>query len=339
MKNQEWKTQLSKWQKIAQNDEGMAAQSQTKKKSTKGRKPIVYSNEDLERDPFVMLIIGEMGVGKTFRTNLEIKYYMKDNPEKGKKGRKVLAFDTNGHDYPTFRTVSPNYIKALTKVAARRILPFKKGGKAMSNIEKREVAEKIVNHFKNGLIVLDDTDSYMTGAKGQSLIGALTTVRHKGIDILFSHQSLGKVTTTQFQACTWIRLHHQVDPVTKYKERIPNYSIVRIAQLIVNEQYDLCSRAMDEGKFKTESEYKKQRSFFVYIDMRRRKVSGCTRAAYIRACKRFIDQEEKSTIRMMLNELDFYNKPIYKDRNAAIIKLISDYLRYHDDKILSPVLN
>lgn len=337
MKNQEWKAQLSKWQKIAKHNESMVTKSRTKKRSTRGRKPIVYSNEDLERDPFVMLIIGEMGVGKTYRTNQEIKLYMRDNSATGKKGRKVLAFDTNGHDYPTFRTVSPNYIKALTKVAARRILPFKEGRKAMSNIEKREVAEKIVNHFKNGLVVLDDTDSYMTGAKGQSLIGALTTVRHKGIDILFSHQSLGKVTTTQFQACTWIRLHHQVDPITKYKDRIPNYPIVRIAQLIINEQYDLCSRAMDEGKFATEEEYKKQRSFFVYIDMRRRKVSGCTRAAYIRACKRFIDQEEKSTIRMMLNERDFYDKPIYPNRNAAIIKLIADYLRYHDNKLANPV--
>ncbi len=338
MKNQEWKAQLLKWQKIAQNDDGIATKTRTKRRSTRGRKPIVYSNEDLERDPFVMLIIGEMGVGKTFRTNQEIKYYMMDNVETGKKGRKVLAFDTNSHDYPLFRTVSPNHIKALTKVAARRILPFKLGGKAMSNIEKREVAEKIVNHFKNGLVVLDDTDSYMSGAKGQSLIGALTTVRHKGIDILFSHQSLGKVTTTQFQACTFIRLHHQVDPVTKYKERIPNYPIVRIAQLIVNEQYDLCSKAMDEGKFETESEYKKQRSFFVYIDMRRRKVSGCTRAAYIRACKRFIDQEEKTTIRMMLNERDFYDKPIYENRNAAIIELISNYLRYHDSKLQHPTL-
>lgn len=337
MKNQEWKMRLWKWQKIVQSDEDMTTKSRTKKKTARGRKPIVYSNEDLERDPFVMLIIGETGVGKTYRTNQEIKYYMADNPEIGKKGRKVLAFDTNGHDYPTFRTVSPNYIKALTKVATRRILPFNSDGNAMSNIEKREVAEKIVNHFKNGLVVLDDVDSYMSGAKGQSIIGALTTVRHKGIDILFLHQSLGKVTTTQFQACTWIRLHHQLDPITKYKERIPNYSIVRIAQLIINEQYDLCSKAMDEGRFKTEDEYKKQRSFFVYIDMRRRKVSGCTRAAYIRGCKRFIDQEEKSTIRMMLNERDFYDKPIYPNRNAAIIKLISEYLRYHDDKLRSPV--
>ncbi len=338
MRNREWEAQLSKWQKIAKSKGVKPTKSSARRRSNRGRKPIAYSNEDLERDPFVMLIIGEMGVGKTYRTNQEIKYYMIDNPETGKKGRKVLAFDTNGHDYPTFRTVSPNYIKALTKVAARRILPFKLGGKAMSNIEKREVAEKIVNHFKNGLVVLDDTDSYMSGAKGQSLIGALTTVRHKGIDILFSHQSLGKVTTTQFQACTFIRLHHQVDPVTKYKERIPNYPIVRIAQLIVNEQYDLCSKAMDEGKFETESAYKKQRSFFVYIDMRRRKVSGCTRAAYIRACKRFIDQEEKATIRMMLNERDFYDKPIYPNRNSAIIKLISDYLRYHDSKLQHPTL-
>ncbi len=329
--------ELLKWQTIAQQQKQGVAKLKEKPRSTKGRKPIAYSNEDLQRDPFVMLIIGEMGVGKTYRTNQEIKYYMVDNPKTGKKGRKVLAFDTNGHDYPTFKTVNPNYIKALTRIAARRILPLKQGGIPMNNIEKREVAEKIVNHFKNGLVVLDDTDSYMASAKGQSLIGALTTVRHKGIDILFSHQSLAKVTTTQFQACTWIRLHHQVDPVTKYKDRIPNYPLVRIAQLIVNEQYDLCSQAMDNGDFTTEQAYKRQKSFFVYIDMRRRKVIGCTRSAYIRACKRFIDQEEKATIRMLLSERDFYNKPIYPNRNDAIIKMILKYLRYHDNKLRNPI--
>ncbi len=36
---------------------------------------------------------------------------------------------------------------------------------------------------------------------------------------------------------------------------------------------------------------------------------------------------------MMQYEMDFYNKPYYLNRNAAIPKLISDYLRYHDDKL------
>ena len=303
--------------------------TKAKRKSNRGRKPIEYKKEDLERDPMVMLVCGEMGVGKTYRSNLEIKHYMLDNPTTGKKGRKVLAFDFNGRDYPDFRTVSPNHLKALTKVAARRILPFNKDGSPMNDTEKKEVVEKILKHYKNGMVILDDIDSYMAGAKGQSMIGALVTVRHKGIDILLSHQSISKVTTTEWEACTWLRLHHQVDDVTRYRDRIPKYQMVRIAQLIVDEQYDLCSQAYAEGRL-SELEYKKHKSFFVYVNMREQKVTGCSRAAFIRAAKRFIDQEQGKAIRLLMNERDFKGNPVYKDRNAVIIKMVSDYLRYHN---------
>lgn len=298
-----------------------------KKKKPNSTRPATV----IQRDPMVVLIIGEMGVGKTYRTNLEVRYYLTDNPTIGKKGRKVLAFDVNMKDYSTFETVNPEYIRALRKIAPRRILPINKEGKPMTSAEKKGIVDSIFDHYQKGMVILDDTDSYMRGAKGQSITKALTTVRHNDIDILFSHQSLSKVTTTQWEACTWIRLHHQVDPITRYRDRVPNYHIVRIAQLIVNEQYDLCARAYGQGMI-SEAEYKIRRSYFVYIDMRKRKVTGCSRAAFIRAAKRYIDQEEGKTIRLMLNEQNFSGESIYtyKNRNEVVIKLVSEYLRYHD---------
>ncbi len=304
----------------------------TKNKSPRGRKPILYQKEDLERQPMIMLVCGETGVGKTYRNKLEIKKYMMDNPSIGKRGRKVLAFDTNDDDYPEFPTLNPNYIKALTVVSCRRIRPFNKDGTPMDDEEKKEIVAKILKHFKDGMIVLDDIDNYMANAKGQSMIGALCTVRHKGIDVLLTHQSIGKVTTSEWQNCTWLRLHKQVDDVTVYKKRIPKYRMVRIAQLIVEEQYDLSARAFTEGSI-SQDEYDIKKSFFVYVDMRKGKISGCSRAAFIRACKRFIDQEEGRKVRMLMQERDFKGKLKYKDRNATIIKMISDYLLYHDNRL------
>ena len=60
-------------------------------KSNRGRKPIAYKKEDLERQPMIMLVCGETGVGKTYRNKQEIKHYMMDHLAIGKKGRKVLA--------------------------------------------------------------------------------------------------------------------------------------------------------------------------------------------------------------------------------------------------------
>lgn len=312
-------------------------EQQKRKRSTKGRKPIVYRKEELEREPMVFVICGETGVGKTFRNLMEIREYMRDNPALGKKGRKVLAFDTNDDDYPDFRTVSPDHLKALTRVSARRIRPFNPDGTPMDNDQKKEVIDKILKFFHNGLIVLDDIDHYMTGAKGQSMIGALCTIRHKGIDLILTHQSIAKITTTEWQNCTWLRLHHQVDEVSRYRERIPKYFLVRIANMIVDEQYDLVSNAFLNGRIE-EEEFKRRKSFFLYVNMRQQKIRGCSKGAFIRACKRFIDREEGTKIRMMMNERSFALNAdyTYKSRNEAVLKLIREYLRFYEEGIASP---
>lgn len=283
-----------------------------------------------DRQPMIMLVCGETGVGKTYRNKLEIKEYLSQHLAIGKKGRKVLAFDTNDDDYPEFRTVDPNHIKSLSKIHARRIRPFNPDGTPMDTAQKREVIEKIMKHYKNGMVVLDDIDHYMAGAKGQNMIGALCTVRHKGIDVLLTHQSVAKITTSEWQNCTWLRLHHQVDDVTRYRDRIPKYNLVRIAQLIVDAHYELASTAFSLGNI-SEKKYQVLKSFFVYVNMREQRILGCSRASYIKAVKRYIDQEETKKIRMLLQERDFSGNTIYKDRNMVVLKLIKEYLRYHSE--------
>ena len=295
-------------------------------RSVKRRKP---------RKPMLTIVCGETGVGKTHRSLNEVRHYLRDNAETGKMGRKVLAFDTNDDDYIAFKTVSPDHLHRLKAIRPRRIRPFNKDGSPMSNEEKKEVVKKILNHFNNGLILLDDIDDYMVGEKGQDMISALITLRHKGVDIIFTHQSISKITTTAFQACTWLRLHHQVDDISKIKNRIPKYFIVRIAQLIVDEQYDLAYTKFSGGQIE-EEEFVRRASFFVYVNLRKVRLRGCSRAAFIRACKTFIDQEESRKVKMLLTERDSKDKPIYKTRNEAITKLITDYLRYHETTTASP---
>lgn len=302
-----------------------------KNKSTKGRKKIVYSKEDLERQPALILVCGETGVGKTYRTLIEINRYMKNDATNGRKGRKVLAFDVNDDDYPQFKTVKINLIQNLTAINARRIRPISPEGKNMTIEEKRGIVEQMVNRFKNGLLVLEDLDKYMVGAKGQSVVGLLTTNRHSGLDIMISHQSIAKVTTTEWQSCTFLRLHHQVDEVSRYRERIPNYFLVSIANFIIDEQYDLANEAFSEGSI-TKDEYKKRRSFYVYVDMRKLKLQGVSRQAFIRSAKKYIDTHEAKKIKMMLQEMNFDETPKFKNRGEAVINLIIRYLRHHEEK-------
>ncbi len=283
---------------------------------------IVQPVKQEERQPMLILTCGETGVGKTYRNILEIESYQKDNPLTGRKGRKVLIFDVNDDDYERYQTVSPDHIRDLTLIRARRIRPLTRSGETMTLEEKRDMVERMVKQFSEGLLVLEDLDKYMTGAKGQTIVGLLTTNRHHGLDIMISHQSIAKITTTEFQNCTWLRLHKQVDDITRYRTRIPNYFLVRLATLIVEEQYLI-------GNIR----------FFVYVNMRKLRIRGCSREAFIRACKKYLDTEENGMIKRMMLERNFKGNLIYKSRNEVVINLISELLRYHELNFQSPIPN
>ena len=276
------------------------------------------------REPMIMIVCGETGVGKTYRNCREIERYLKGDRKKGRKGRKVLCFDVNGHDYP-YEPVRLGNVGRLRKAAARRILPFDEHGQPMGNAEKLKTVEKLLESFRNGLLVLEDADKYMTGARGQSIIGALCTNRHKGMDLLLTHQSISKISTTEWQNCTWVRLHHQVDDVSRYRERITNYPLIRIAQLMLDENYQQAVRRFRQGKL-SELEFKKRKSFCLFVNMREQRIEGADRRAFIRAAKRYFEQEGQRQLRQLQQETQPDGTPRFASRKAALVHLIEDSL-------------
>lgn len=279
------------------------------------------------RVPMITISCGETGVGKTYRNKLEIAQYLTDQSRTGWKGRKVLAFDTNDDDYPEFETVHPDHLHRLSKPIPRRIRPFHPNGTPMDEEAKKEVVEKILRTYRDGLLVLDDINDYMTGARGQALIGALCTLRHRGLDLLFSFQSIAKIPPTLWENSTWLRLHHQVDDVTRYRKRIPKYPLVRIAQLILDDQYERVGRAVANGQLDAK-DAKKLSSFFLLLQTRKGIIKGCSKEAFLRAAKRYIDQEESRKVSMMLKEIDFRGKKVFGNRNEVVVKLLEQKMRH-----------
>ncbi|MEQ8624385.1 MAG: hypothetical protein RJQ00_06010 [Vicingaceae bacterium] len=300
-----------------------------KRKNQLMKQPKTTSSKRIkDRQPMLMVVCGETGVGKTYRTVQEIKQYVQDSSATQKKGRKVLIFDVNDDDYTRFLTIDPNHVKEFQEVRIRRIRPITRTGKMMTLTQKRQIVEKIVAEFTNGLIVLEDIDKFMVGAKGQEVVGVLCANRHSDLDILISHQSIAKITTTEWQNMTWLRLHKQVDDISRYRNRIPNYPLVRIATFIVEEQYNLANEAFERNEI-DEKQFQIRKSFFVYLDMRRLKIKGCSKAAFVRATKRYIDQEENKKVKLLLQETTMDEKQKYNNRKTAVIQLIHQKMRYH----------
>lgn len=299
-----------------------------KKNTPKKQRKNTTQKKVNDRQPMLMVVCGETGVGKTYRTVQEIKRYVQDSSTTFKKGRKVLIFDVNDDDYTRFLTIDPKHVKDFREVRIRRIRPITRTGKMMTLNEKRQIVEKIVAEFTNGLIVLEDIDKFMVGAKGQEVVGVLCANRHSDLDILISHQSIAKITTTEWQNMTWLRLHKQVDDISRYRNRIPNYPLVRIATFIVEEQYNLANEAFEKNEI-NDKQFQIRKSFFVYLDMRRLKIRGCSKAAFVRATKRYIDQEENKKVKLLLQETTMDEKPKFNNRKAAVFQLIHQKLRYH----------
>ncbi len=293
-----------------------------------GRKKIVYSPSELERMPLLTIVCGMKGVVKTYQGIKEIDKYVLDNPKTGKKGRKVLILDFNNEDsYQKYKAVLPKYIKSLTDSRARRIPPFDENGKQYDLDKMKAVAEYVIFNYKNGLLVLEDIDKYMVGAKGKSLIGAMTTNRHSGMDIMITHQSVSKVTQTEWQNAAYVRLHHQLDDVDRIEESLPNYPLMKIAQILVDRRYYEAVRQYKELNSISDDEFKKRRSFFVYIDMLEHKIIGGTPDEFKSAVMEFIRQNPR-LISKKMKIGDATGRALPKEE--AMKMLFKDYAHFYE---------
>lgn len=297
-------------------------------KSAAGRKKISYSVEELERQPLIEVVCGMKGVGKTYGTIIEIDNYVRNKPYR--KGRKALILDFNNEkDYYKYATVLPEYVGRLTEQRARRVIPIKPNGKPYSPEDMKKVAEYCCTRFKNGLLVLEDPDKYLYGKQGSSIIGMLTTNRHSGLDVIIAHQSIGKISTTEWQNCAFLRLHHQLDPVENYADRITNFPLVKIAQIVVDKKYYEAVRLFKDERAISEKEFKKRRSFNVFINMLEGKIIGCTIEDFREAAIEFIKTNPKFISRQMLIG-DSKGKKL--SREGAIHELLKKYMVFHDGR-------
>lgn len=198
---------------------------------------------------------GQTGVGKTYRTLQMIHQYIREKNKPGKRPRKVLIYDVN-MEYNDFLAIDPKDIPRFTlcnRAEIRRVLPKNKDGSICNPDEMMELMNTILHSFGHGLLILEDINKYLIGTQTQEIIGVMTTNRHRDLDLMVHLQSLSAMTTRMWQNCSFIRFHRQRDDIHRYRERIPNFEMVKIAQILVNNQFSNgnkrfhCYIAADQG--------------------------------------------------------------------------------------------
>jgi hypothetical protein len=271
---------------------------------------------DNTREATVMITTGARGVGKTYQNIYLIERYVKDKPATKVRGRKVLIYDTNG-EYTqesfqragvkdlTIKTIAVKDIKKFVQsptIEARRV-----DAKLLTVQEKVEVLKYILQNFSVGMLVLEDMNNYLLQTNSvQEIVGKLTTARHVALDILISLQSLAKLDPTLFQNAGWIRMHHQLDNVDRYKTRIPSFDVIKIAQLLVDKKYD-------DG----------DERYFLYVSSFFNKLKGnFTKEDYREACIAYLATTKNADIKQ---EMQISGKSMEQAREVVLTRLMKYY--------------
>lgn len=242
----------------------------------------------------ITIISGMQGVGKSWNIKKIIKEYIKTIRDKAgniiKKGGKVLIYDVND-EYDEFEVISWKDIGKQKQGTIRRVLPFKK--LADGTIEEFSIPElqegflTLLSTFRDGLLILEDFNTYALNTRTQKVLNTITRTRHKRIDVLIVLQEIGKVTKELWGNLSFYFYHKQTSDIDMIKDRITNYPLTKIADNIVNEQFEMAELYYENKKI-TEDQYNEYRSFHVKINYKTTRITGCSKQAFDRAVKRYI---------------------------------------------------
>ncbi len=246
--------------------------------------PVVKDNS---REAGMMLACGSQGVGKTYQSMYTIKEYVKDKLQNKVRGRKCLIFDTNGEytEEQFAKNGIPNF--PIKKISVKDIEEWGRtenaecrriDAKNLSIKEKKEVVEYLLKVYRNGMLVLEDINTYiLVMTHMEEIVGGLVNLRHRAVDVIISFQSLRPVEPRLWQNSRWIRMHYQADNVSDIKGKVPNPTFLKICQIIVSNRY-----------------FKGDKRFFVYIHNLANKVEGkFSKKEFSEACTQYLNSNKK----------------------------------------------
>lgn len=282
------------------------------------------------REPQLIIATGTKGVGKTYTTCSVIQEYLTPNIKLKKPARKVLIFDVNG-EYTNeeliknkfrFRTqtLALKDLEAWSKqkrIEVRRILPVDADGNEVGIEKYPEILKAILHFYRGGMLILEDINKYLIETRDASIVGALTTNRHKDLDIYIHLQSLAPLTTRMWQNANVIRFHYQMDDIDRYRARIPNYELFKISQLMVNDIY-----------FRGGANER----FYCYVLNQTNKICGkFSKKDFIVACRKYLEIHPMKVKTLMQK----YGKD-YAGRIKALKECIKElYQKYYGNRAIN----
>tara|TARA_R110002074_G_scaffold45138_9_gene117208 strand:+ start:1875 stop:2687 length:813 start_codon:yes stop_codon:yes gene_type:complete len=242
------------------------------------------------REPKLGLAVGKKSIGKTYQTKLLLNSYIKGNPAKGVKPRRVLILDVND-EFTEYRALSMKDVvkfSVMQKAEVRRIRPFNEDtGVRLTLDEVADYLWNILHYYRNGLLLIEDVNKYISDNLPNDLVGAICSNRHTDTDIIMHFQSIGRITPKIWQNSNWLRFHKNSDSVERHKNKFPDkYEMFTICENLINEQY-----------------FNGNQRFFVYVDLDDEKIKGNITANMIdEAIDDYLGKNYNSVVKPITNK-------------------------------------
>jgi hypothetical protein len=284
-----------------------------------------------EREYYLTVATGQQATGKTQRTKQEFASYHLPDPANGRyQGKKVLIFDVNGEyegittlDYDVdneSQEVRARMIKAFAESpqpGIRRILPYRKNGLPMALQQLRIVSIDISTFFKNGMVLYEDVVKYLGSGKQTEFLGMISTVRHKGVDVMMHLQSLGMIPTDTWRNLKLLRMHKDEQVLQKIADRVKGYPMVYIGQEVISARFR-------EG-IKTGIPKHPLLFSFCYINYDRIKITGISREEFTYGATQYLTHHP-TELKARIREKDHRNgfKKRYKSEEEAFKSWIDE---------------
>ncbi len=275
------------------------------------------------REAKMILVAGRKGVGKTYQTLVHITRYLMTTASKA--GRKVLIFDVNNEfgnirqdhknaSFPHIGLIKLSQVPAFAKISApiaKRVSVFKDNGKRMSLSEMALALGYILEHYRNGMLLIEDISKYITDSIPGDLIGSICTQRHVSVDLIIHVQTVGKLFNPKLWGnCNEVRLHRADDTIERHKSKVSG----NIEHLLIMEK-------LIELKYKSGA-----KRFFCYLDKDTGKITGrFTRLEFLRAVETYLSSNYQRVLKPLLDRRHIYTgELLYKNQREAV----TEYMRY-----------
>jgi hypothetical protein len=255
------------------------------------------------REPKLGVAVGKKGVGKTYTTNLMIDSYVKGNPSKGVKPRRVLILDVND-EYEGIKGLRLSDVMRFSvhpTIEARRVRPFSDNGKRWTIKEIQDALFYILETFRGGMLLIEDINRYISDFLPNDIVGAICTNRHTDTDIIMHFQSVGRITPKIWQNLNWVRFHKNTDSVDRHRGKFEDkYEMMKIMENMVNNQY-----------------YNGNQRFYLFADVDEEKIYGkYNDKMFNEAMDEYLSQNYRKVVAPVLNEKDGSGKKKYTAQQA-----------------------